>query len=288
MKGTIIKLLLTGGACLGTLVTMTFAINAGKKAVQLREEAKEIKGAELTKKESILAQVPALIVPIVSACVTVSFIFGMAWLHKTEQAALMAGITAMQQFVNRYSTTISEKFGDEFNTAVKCAMAEKAIDGRIPVPGMNFYYDPWSDRVYEKTEGDIWAAFYELNERFQTEGGSVNLNTFYDCLNEPRTPIGHMAGWNADMLLTYNYTSQIFCRVNGSKDDDTVPNTPDEVCDKPYYILDFEIQPEFDYNNWEDHILESLDSRKLGQPSSYAVANKKEIESFIDRSGFAP
>ena len=97
--------------------------------------------------------------------------------------------------------------------------------------GHILWYDPWSGRYFRASVESVQKIENLLNRRMLVAPEMyVSVNDLYELLNIDRTKVGDLLGWNAD---------------NGNVEiGHTVVDTP---FDEPCYVMDYNIEPRFDY-----------------------------------------
>lgn len=191
------------GAGVGVIFTAISSGKAAIKAEQLRAEAVEVKGCELTRKETIIAQVPAYILPIVSTSLTLACIFGCNWLNRKQQASLAAAAVGIQKSFALYKNKIIEKYGAEVDAAVKEALAEEsAQNGNLPTPteGNVLVHDIITDQWRCMSRQSIIECEYDFNQRF-TYYGLVSVAEYCDIFGFDVEDGYDSVGWNVEWML---------------------------------------------------------------------------------------
>lgn len=202
-------LTVTGGV--GVVATTVMAVKATPKALKRIEEAKEEKGEELTKMETVAVSIKPYIPAIVTGTATIACIFGANALNKRQQASLMSAYALVNRSFKEYKNKLKELYGEEtHNEIVNSIMIEKA-DEDMGVTAANFctvcdlsleendgepklFYDEHSGRYFEATIERVLQAEYHLNRNYILRGYSY-LNEFYEFLGISETDYGAVLGW---------------------------------------------------------------------------------------------
>ena len=202
--------ILTSIGGIGVVATSILAVKATPKAIMLLDEAKEEKGDDLTKWETVKTAGPSYIPSIVTGAATIACIFGANALNKHQQAALTSAYALLDQSYKEYKNKLKELYGEEtHNEIVNSIMVEKAED--IGVRGAYFsstcdlsleendgepkiFYDEHSSRYFESTIEQVMNAEYHLNRNYILRGYSY-LNEFYEFLGIEETDYGSVLGW---------------------------------------------------------------------------------------------
>ena len=192
--------ILAVGAAVGVVCT---AVTSGKSAIKaehLRAEAEELKGIALTRKESVLAQTPAYILPVVSAGLTIACIFGCNWMNKRQQVSLAAASVALQKSFNAYRGKVIEQYGEDFDNAVKAALAEEAVQNEgLPTPtdGNVLVHDAITDSWKCMSLANIRECEYDFNKRFNYFG-LISVAEYCDIFGFDVEPGYDIVGWSAE------------------------------------------------------------------------------------------
>lgn len=202
-------LTVTGGV--GVVTTAVMAVKATPKALKRIEEAKEEKGEELTKLETVVISAKPYIPAIVTGTATIACIFGANVLNKRQQASLMSAYALVDNSFKEYKNKLKELYGEEtHNDIINSIMIEKA-DEDMNVTAANFctvcdlsleendgepklFYDEHSGRYFEATIERVLQAEYHLNRNYILRGYSY-LNEFYEFLGISETDYGSVLGW---------------------------------------------------------------------------------------------
>ena len=201
--------ILTVVGAIGVGATAVAAVKDTPKALRLLESAKEEKGEELTKLETIKVAGPVYIPSIILGASTIACIVGANVLNKRQQAALMSAYALLDNSYKDYKKKAQELYGDDADIQIKKSIAEdKYKEADIVVDNKQLFYDDFSGRYFESAMEDVIWAEYELN-RAVSIYGSACLNDFYDFLNIPTTDYGNYLGWSADSLSEMYWSSWV-------------------------------------------------------------------------------
>lgn len=197
-----------GGA--GVVATAVLAVKATPKALRRIEEAKEEKGAELTKLEVVKVAAPSYVPTAAVGVSTLACIFGANVLNKRHQAALISAYALIDNSYKEYKKKLTELYGEEAHEKIVDAIAvEKSKDPDIHCSNLTsscdlsteegasepvLFYDEYSGRYFEAPIERVITAEYHLNRNFVLRGGAI-LNEFYDFLGLEPTEYGSTVGW---------------------------------------------------------------------------------------------
>lgn len=182
----------------GVVATSVMAVRATPKALRLLEEAKQEKGEELTKLESVRIAGPVYIPSVLVGASTIACIFGANVLNKRKQAALMSAYALLNNSYQEYKNTVEDIYGEGANKQVQ----EEIAKGKYENTDVNLsedkqlFFDEFSGRYFESTMADVLRAEYAINKQI-AEWGSAYLNDFYEMLDIQVTDYGDHLGWSA-------------------------------------------------------------------------------------------
>lgn len=188
--------ILTCAGGVGVVATSVLAVKATPKAMRLLDKAKEEKGEDLTKMETVKVAGPAYIPAAVTGVATVVCIFGANILNKKQQASLASAYALLDNSYKEYKKKVTELYGEEANTRVKEELAKDKYKTTEVSEGKKLFYDEFSERYFESTLADVLRAEYDLN-RALSEYAGVYLNEFYQMLDIPEMDYGDHLGWSA-------------------------------------------------------------------------------------------
>lgn len=202
--------ILTCFAGVGLVATAVLTAKATPKAMTRIENAKEEKGEELTKLQTVVAAAPAYIPPILTGAATLACMFGANALNKRQQASLMSAYALLDNSYKEYKKKVGTLYGEDANENVQSEIAkDKYEDCDIaPEDGMKLFYDDFSGRYFESTMEKVLKAEYNLNRDLNMRCYAT-LNEFYDYLDLPPIDGGDELGWSSDMNAEYYWQSWI-------------------------------------------------------------------------------
>lgn len=199
--------ILTCVGAAGVVTTSVMAAKATPKALSLIEEAKQEKGEELSKWETIRTVAPVYAPSVFVGAATVSAIFGANILNKRSQAALMSAYALIDQKFKDHKNKVTELYGEDSNTNITKEIAKDDYeDAEIDDmdseedDGKKLFYDVYSKRYFRATNETVLQTSYEINKAIQLYGG-VTLNTYYRSLGLPETEDGEIMGWSCGQLM---------------------------------------------------------------------------------------
>ena len=204
-------------AGVGVIATAILTADAVPKAEERKKKAEEQKGEPLTVVETIVAEAPVYVAPVVVGASTVACILGANVLNRHQQAALTSAYALLDRGYKQYSGKVKELFGEEADIQIRDAIAmEDCSNPGCYAPGCGSididsgdtvtFYDEHRKAYFESTMAAVINAEYHLNRNFSLRG-YTNLNEFYEMLGLSKTRDGEVLGWNA-WTLAEEYETQ--------------------------------------------------------------------------------
>ena len=231
-----------GGA--GVVVTAVMAAKATPKALSLIEHAKEEKGEELTKWETVKTAGVAYVPAAVTGAATIACIFGSNIISKHQQATLMSAYALLDNSYKEYKKKVDELYGEEAGKNVRAEIAKDkyAGDDHVLDDNTELFYDFYSGRFFNSTKEAVLMAEYETN-RALTVNGAVGLNEYYSFLGINPRPEYDEIGWScAQMFDMYWHPWIEFNYENGHIDEDG-----GEDAGMEYTLISMPLEPVMDY-----------------------------------------
>lgn len=194
----------------GLVATAVLTAKATPKAMTRVENARDEKGSELTKVETVIAAAPAYIPPIITGIATLTCMFGANALNKRQQASLVSAYALLDNSYKEYKKKVAELYGEGSNENVKAEIAkDKYEESSIkPADGMKLFYDDFSGRLFESTIEKVQEAEYNINRDLSMHGYAT-LNEFYAYLGLVPIDGGDDLGWSAGMNFDYYWQEWI-------------------------------------------------------------------------------
>lgn len=192
---------------IGVVATSVMAVKATPKALRLLEDAKEVKGEELTKMEKVRVAGPVYIPAALVGVSTIACIFGANILNKRSQASLMSAYALLDNSYKEYKNKVTELYGEEVDTKIRQEIAKDKYTGDEK-PSDNdsvLFYDEFSGRYFNNTMENVLKAEYEINKRISEYAGAF-LNEFYALAGIPVTDYGDYLGWSAGQMIDAYWT----------------------------------------------------------------------------------
>lgn len=209
--------ILVATGIVGMLTTTVIAVKATPKAMQLIEEAKEEKGEELTKLETVKAAAKVYIAPAITAVTSTACIIGASKINRKRNAALATAYAISEAALNEYKDKVVATIGEKKEREIQDAIAKDDID-RAPVHtkevfltdnGNTLCYDVMSGRYFRSSMESLKSAICDLNFQMMDDVW-VSLNDFYDTIGLKQTQQGDLLGWSVtDGKIQPRFSSQI-------------------------------------------------------------------------------
>lgn len=207
--------ILTFMGAAGVIGTAIMAAKATPKALDLIEVARDEKGEDLTKIETVVVAAPAYIPSFLIGVSTIACIFGANVLNKRQQAALTSAYMMLNNSYKEYRNKLIELHSKEADEEIRKEILKDKIAAApqhiTPANGLQdicdnqdkvLFYDSVSNRYFESTYLDVQAAEYYLSRTFVLMG-YVTPNDFYDFLGIPRVDFGDEIGWSMEEGYTW-------------------------------------------------------------------------------------
>ena len=207
--------ILTGIGIAGMITTTVLAVKATPKAIRLIEEAKEEKGEDLTKAETIKTCWKAYI-PAAATCVaSTACLIGASSVSIRRNAMLATAYKLSETAFSEYKEKVVETIGDEKEKVVREKVSEERIK-KNPITKNEIIMTDYGDtQFYETLSGRYFKSDIEqikkvVNYLNKDMFGTISLNEFYDELELERIDLGDELGWRVDKgLIEIDFTSKI-------------------------------------------------------------------------------
>lgn len=242
--------ILTCVGAIGVVATAVTAVKATPKAMKLIEMAKEEKGEDLTKTETLVVAGPAYIPSTLIGVSTIVCIFGANVLNKRQQASIASAYALVDRSYKEYRAKVKELLGEETDVRIRDAIAKDKCNYQgVSTPGVGevdgecetqLFYDEWSERYFESTPLAVKNAEYHFNRNF-TMRGYAEPNEFYEFLGLEPIKEGNIFGWSQFQLAEQYEASWIdFDHRMATVTDDGL-----ECC-----IISWPIEPSMSYEDY--------------------------------------
>jgi hypothetical protein len=190
----------------------------------------------LTRKEKIMAVLPAYAPAVASGALTIFCIVAANSIHLKRNAALASVIGIIQTGIQTYQEKVIEAVGEKKEELIRGEVAEERLK-KNPVKENNvimlgeetsYCYDSFSGRYFTSSMERINQARNDFNHLLLIRD-YLSLNDFYEFLGLPAIEIGNNVGWvlynGRKDLLELKFSSKV--ASNG----------------KPCLVIDYMVQP---------------------------------------------
>lgn len=173
-------------ASVGVVGTAVLAVKNTDSARIRLEEVEH--SEELGKKEKIKIVLPSYILTILTGGVTIGCIYGSHAINQKSIAAITATYMALGQAYDNYKAGVQsylEEIGADKLDAANERIEELSKENKKLISEDNekkWFYEAYSDILFEATEKEVLEAEYEINRLIALEGGA-SLKDFLSCLN---------------------------------------------------------------------------------------------------------
>lgn len=188
--------ILTCVGAVGVVATAVMAVKATPKVLTLIENAKEEKGEELTKWETVKIAGPSYIPAVITGAATVACIFGANVISQRQQATLMSAYALLDSSYKEYKNKVDELYGEEAGKRIREEIAKDkyAGDGSLTDDSKELFYDFYSGRYFESTKEAVMQSQYETNRKLFVNC-AVGLNEYYELVGLETLPEYEDIGW---------------------------------------------------------------------------------------------
>lgn len=143
-------------------------------------------------------------------------IIGATTIANRRQAALVGLVTVSERALTEYREQVSHVLGDQAETRVREAIAQKHIDENpkqdreiiITSNGETTFYDEWSGRYFKSDMETVRKAMNDINLQCINDM-YASQNEFYAKIGLPNIRGGEEAGWNTDKPMELVFTAVI-------------------------------------------------------------------------------
>ena len=201
----------------GVVATTVLAVKATPKAMVLLDKAKEEKGEELTKLETVKIVGPAYIPSIAVGASTIACIFGANVLNKRQQASLISAYGLLDNSYKQYKKKVQDIFGEESQKLIIKDLAEDYSEQNNTQieDDEEMFLDFYSLQFFKSTEEKVKAAEKLINDKLFS-GGYVFLYEYYDALGITTADCEYHLGW-FDRCGPIEFEHETIVTENGEK-----------------------------------------------------------------------
>lgn len=233
--------ILIGLGIAGFVASTVMAVKATPKALELMEKKKEeLEVEELTPVETVKTTWKCYALPVLSTTLSIACVLGAKQIDMRRNAALATAYGLSEQALRTYQQKVVETIGENKERKIRDEIAKDRIRENPPTQekifitgvGQTLCYLKPTDKYFECDIEKIRKAEAQLNSILYSEM-FVSVNDFYEqiglrCFSE----LGDELGWNVDDgPIEFQYSSQL------------------AENDRPVFVVDFRIEPRFDYRS---------------------------------------
>lgn len=234
--------ILQGLGIAGMITTTVLAVKATPKAMKLLEEAKkEQKKDELTPVETVKVAWKPYIPAAVTGVVSIGCLIGSTSVSNRRTAALAAAYQLSTSALEEYKEKVVETIGEKKEQVIRDKVAQKKVDdhpvsqNEVVVIGNGdvLFLEPVSMRYFTSDIETLRKIINDINYRLTTGMEEyISLSEFYDAIGLRHTSNSDNLGWNLGR------DGQLKVRFPAT--------TTDEG--KPCLMLEYEVEPRYDYH----------------------------------------
>lgn len=231
--------ILTGIGIAGMITTTILAVKATPKALLLKDEAEDERGAYLTPLETVKVCWKPYIPAAVTGVVSVGCLIGASSVNARRNAALATAYKLSETALTEYREKVVETIGEKKEQVIRDKVAQEKVDKEpvskkevyITDTGTQLCFDVMSSRYFESSIEKIKKAANELNRRLSTGENYVSLSDFYDEIGLRHTKNSDNLGWNIsrDGWVELDFSATI-------ADDE-----------RPCIVVDYLVAPRYDF-----------------------------------------
>lgn len=187
--------LLTAVGIVGLISAGVTAVKNTPKAVDILEKAKEEKGSEVTKVETVKLCWKSYIFPVVLTVVSVASIIFARRIDAGRTAALVTACKVSEQAAERFENATREVVDDKtlgkIQDKVTRDISKDAVyvDNEVIDLGTagpkQLFFECYSGRYFRATRDYVDKAINEFNKQLLNED-TMTVNEYLDCLGLPR------------------------------------------------------------------------------------------------------
>lgn len=197
--------ILTIIGALGVIGTGVSAAYCTPKALRILSDCRIDNDEKLT---TIKKVAPAYIPAAGIAFGTIACILSANALNRRQQAMLISAYGYLNQTYQQYRNQVRNEFGAEVDKTI-AATAEECVrtnSEKFSSADSCLFYDPISNRYFERSMLEVTEAELHLNRNYQLRG-YCELNEFYEFLGLEPTDYGATIGWGIGVGFdTYGYS----------------------------------------------------------------------------------
>ena len=197
--------ILTGIGVAGMITSTVLAVKVTPKAMILLEEAKSVKGSDLTPVEVVKAAWKPYIPAAITCVASASCIIGASAVNVKRNAALTTAYAISERALLTYRDKVVETIGEKKEKEIREKVAQDDVNKNpvsssqviITSKGNTLCRESLSGRYFKTDIDTIRKIVNELNRKM-TYNQYVSLDEFYYELGLDSTKNSNRLGWNLD------------------------------------------------------------------------------------------
>ena len=208
--------LLMGLGIGGMFATTIMAVKATPKALKQIESAKQEKGEDLTKTETVKAAWKPYIPAAVTGVASMGCLLGANSIHTRRNAALVTAYQISTTALNEYKDKVVETVGEATAKEIRDKVVEEKKENItknhptyiIAMDDDVLMYEPLSNQEFKSTTNKVEKAAIEMNKYLTTgHSHSIALNEFLTELGLKKAPasVGEELGWYAGYTIDITF-----------------------------------------------------------------------------------
>lgn len=218
--------ILTCIGAIGVVATAVLTAKATPKALELvKVDSRKNHDGDpnaATKMEAVKSCWKCYVPAAITGAATITCIFSANILNRRQQAALTSAYALVSRSYDDYKRKVKEVYGKEAHDQIMQSISvEKSDPPRISAPDFLYdscldfedaneeerlFYDPFSERYFQATIGQVLQAEYHLNRNFALMGGCIGVNDFYKFLGIKEVKkLADFGWWVSDELYWIDF-----------------------------------------------------------------------------------
>jgi hypothetical protein len=192
----------------GVVITAVLAVKGTPKALKLIEEAKNIKGDELTTGETIQVAWKPYIPAAISCVSTILCIVGANYLNIKKQKNLMSAYMLLDNAFKQYRNRVSDEYGEEIDEEFGRDLVRKQLEEMEDIYKETLFFEFNSMRFFEANIHKVLQAECKAKLQFE-QYEHLTLNDYYAYLGIDGSPYGECMGWSKYQMRTEEHVDNL-------------------------------------------------------------------------------
>lgn len=192
----------------GVVITAVLAVKGTPKALKLIEEAKNIKGDELTTGETIQVAWKPYIPAAISCVSTILCIVGANYLNIKKQKNLMSAYMLLDNAFKQYRNRVSEEYGEDVDEEFGRDLVRKQLEEMEDIYKETLFFEFNSMRFFEANIHKVLQAECKAKLQFE-QYEYLTLNDYYAYLGIDDSLYGECMGWSKYQMRTEEHVDNL-------------------------------------------------------------------------------